>query len=124
MSSVFKGAPISTTVTAGAPSTAGPFYIDATNLLHWDAIASWTGTLTGAFKVESGADFDGPDRITSKPGTWIDVTARATPPISNPAGSAGNTEISAIFWTAAWARISLVGTGGSGVLTLALAGKS
>lgn len=104
-------------------ATAGPWYIDMRALHHWDAIASWTGTLAGTWKIEAGGGLDGGDHIATTPGTWVDVTSRATPSPVNPAGSAGSTELSGVFWTANWARLSLTGITGAGTLTVVLTGK-
>ncbi len=115
--------PIIVTVTAGVASPTGPWYFKTEQIDNWDLIMSWTGTIAGTFKIEAGAGMRDVANLASFAGTWVDVTARAVPAIVNPSGAAGNTEISAVFWTAPWMRFSLNGITGTGVLTIYPAGK-
>lgn len=111
-----------TAVIAGA-GTVGPYYLKTEQVDHWDIIADWTGTIAGAFKVEAGAGVKDVANLTGFPGKWSDVTTRFTPAITNPVGAANTTEISAVFWTAPWMRISLIVSSGAGTLTLYPSGK-
>lgn len=117
--------PLIVTVTAGVLSPTGPWYMKTTQLDHWDIIADWTGTVAGTWKIEAGAGIEGvaAAQLSAYPGKWVDVTSRASPALVNPAGAANNTEISAVFWTAQWMRLSLTGATGTGVLTLYPTGK-
>ena len=110
-------------VTVSGAGTQGPWYLKTEQLDHWDVIADWTGTIAGAWKIESGAGVRDVNNLGVFPGKWSDVTARAIPAPVNPAGSAGTTELSAVFWTAPWMRLSLIVSGGSGALTLYPSGK-
>lgn len=123
MPTFFEQEPIIVTITAGVADKPGPFYLDMRAMLHFDLIADWTGTITGAWKLEAGGGFKGLDRIAATPGKWIDVTARAVPPLVNPAGAPASMEAGVAFWSALWARYSLTGIGGSGILTLCPSGK-
>lgn len=110
-------------VTVAGAGTQGPWYFKTEQIDHWDILADWTGTIAGAFKVEAGAGMRDVQNLGNFAGKWSDVTARFNPPITNPAGAANTTEISAVFWTAPWMRISLVVSAGAGVVTLFPSGK-
>lgn len=108
-----------TTITAGSPSSLGPYYLDMRRFRHWDMIATWTGTIAGTWKIEDGAGY-APSPLEAKAGSFTDVTATSTPAITNPTGAAGSTEESAIFCTSDWARVSLNTITGSGDVTICL----
>ncbi len=114
-----NGRPLVFTIVAGVSTPGAVAYLKTSSALYWDVLADWTGSIAGTFKVEAGGDFDGPNQIATRPGKWVDVTK----PIANPAGAVGSTEISGVFWTAAWMRISLNGISGDGILTLVEATK-
>ncbi len=115
--------PVIVTVTAGVANPTGPWYFKTEQLDSWGVLADWTGTVAGSFKVEAGAGMRDVANLASFAGKFTDVTSTFSPVIINPAGSAGNEEIAAVFWTAPWMRLTFTPTGGTGVLTLYFYGK-
>jgi len=115
--------PVIITVTAGVGNISGPFYSKTEQLDNWGILVDWTGTVAGSFKVEAGVGVRDAANLGTQPGKWTDVTSTFVPAIINPAGSAGNQEIAAVFWTAPWMRFTPTFSGGTGVVTFYFYGK-
>jgi hypothetical protein len=85
-----------------------------------------TGNVTGAWVVEcSNSYIPNPDSSQSpvRAGTWTVITTRISN-ITNPAGTAGNTDIDCGFVSQCFIRITMTTTAGGGLVDLFVSGKA
>jgi len=90
----------------------------------------WTGTPTGVWVVEVSYDgglLTGQQQGKDSPSLnigWTPLTLTSAQIATYPAGSSGNTELTFLYQTANWIRLSYTRTSGTGTLKVAATGKS